>query len=642
MEGTEDKGVIYEFDGFVLNPTDRTLSIGGTPIHLPAKEFDTLLYLVEHNGRALTKDELMSAIWRDAFVEEANLAKQISKLRKLLGAGGSLLIETIPKHGYRFNVTDLRVREPEIFEPVIVERRTLKRVKMDLPIRSYDERVAAMPKQGMRLAPDRGILIGICILSMLLLLGASYFYFARVRETNIDSIAVLPFVNDGADPDTEYLSDGISEGLINNLSKLPNLRIIARASVQRYKGRDIDPLTAARELGVRAVLTGRLLRRGDSLSIRAELVDTRDNTHIWGEQYDRSPSDILLVQQEMARQIAVRLRGPLSSEGQKRVTRNYTDNVEAYRLYLLGRYHWNKRTSEGFKKAVENFEKAIAIDPNYALAYAGVADSYILIGYFGALPMKEAMPKAKMAAERALEIDDWIAEAHASLANIAAWYEWDTAVSEREFLKAIEVNPNYPTGHHWYGLFLAATKRFDEAVQELKIAQSFDPTSLIINSDLGYTYYLARRYDEAIEQCTRTLEMDANFELAHYEAGLAYVEKGNYENAFAEFGRATSLDNKPQALAMIGYTFARAGKRRDAERALGQLEMLSKQRFVSPNAMAIIHAALGNNDKALDFLEKDYDLRSSNIFELRVDPRMDRLRADPRFQGLLLRIVPSK
>jgi TolB-like protein/DNA-binding winged helix-turn-helix (wHTH) protein/Tfp pilus assembly protein PilF len=638
MEGTEDKRVIYEFEGFALDPSERTLTVNGIPIHIPAKEFDTLLYLVGNRGRALTKDELISAVWQDAFVEETNLAKQISKLRKLLGTGGSASIETIPKHGYRFNVTDLRVREPEILEPVIVERRTLKRVKVDLPMRSYDENVA-MLKRATRLGQDRGILIGTCILSILLLSGASYLYFTRAGETNIDSMAVLPFVNDGTDPDTEYLSDGISESLINNLSKLPNLRMIARASVQPYRGRYIDPLAAARDLNVQAVLTGRVVRRGDSLSISAELVDTRDNTHIWGEQYDRSASEILLVQQEMARQIAMRLRGRLSSEGQKRVTGNYTDNAEAYRLYLLGRYHWNKRTSEGFKKAVENFEQAISIDPNYALAYSGVADSYILIGYFGALPMREAMPKAKRAAERALEIDGSIAEAHASLANIAAWYEWDTAASEREFRKAIEVNPNYPTAHHWYGLFLAATKRFDEAVQELKIAQSFDPTSLIINSDLGYTYYLARRYDEAIEQCNRTLEMDGNFELAHYEAGLAYVEKGNYDTALAEFGRATSLDNKPQALAMIGYTYARAGKRPDAERALGELEMLSKQRFVPPNAMAIIHAALGNNDKALAFLEKDYDLRSSNIFELGVDPRMDGLRGDPRFQALLFRIT---
>jgi serine/threonine-protein kinase len=472
--------------------------------------------------------------------------------------------------------------------------------------------------------------------------AATYFYSLRGGGATINSMAVLPFVNAGADPDTEYLSDGITESLINSLSQLPNLRMIARTSAQRYKGRETDPQTVARELGVEAVLTGRVVRRGDSLSISAELVDARDNSHIWGEQYNRRISDVLVVQQEILREIAEKLRGPLTGEERRRVTRNYTENVEAYRLYSLGRYYWNKRTSDGFKKAIQNFEQAIAIDPDYALAYAGLGDSYILMGYFGALPMKEAMPKAKQAATRALEIDASIADAHASLANIAAWYEWDTAASEREFRKAIEINPNYPTAHHWYGLFLAATRRFDEAVQELKTAQSLDPTSLIINSDLGYTYYLARRYDDAIEQCSRTLEMDGNFELAHYEAGLAYVEKGNYDQALAEFGNATSLDNKPQALAMIGYTYARAGKRREAERTLAELETLARQRFIPPNEMAIINAALGDNDKALSFLEKDYELRSSNVFEIGVDPRMDSLRSDPRFRALLLRIVPGR
>jgi TolB-like protein/DNA-binding winged helix-turn-helix (wHTH) protein/Tfp pilus assembly protein PilF len=639
MQSAEDKRLIYEFEGFVLDPGERTLLIDGKPIHLPAKEFDTLLYLVEHSGRALTKEQLISAIWQDAFVEESNLAKQISRLRKLLGTGRTAAIETIPKHGYRFKVTDLRIREPDVFDPVIVEKRTVKRVKVELP-EGPDLRF--LPGSGVveSLSQKRWLLIALALI-LLMLPAAGYLYTTRQNGSPIESIAVLPFVNEEGDPDTEYLAEGISESLINSLSELPNLRLIARTSVQRYKQSGVDPQKAARELNVQAVLTGKVIRRGDTLTISAELVDTRDNSHIWGEQYNRRASEILLIQHQMARDVAVKLRGRLTGEENQRLAHNYTKNAEAYQLYLLGRYHWNKRTTDGFKKAVENFEQAIAIDPDYALAYAGVADSYILIGYFGGLPMKEAMPRAKRAATRALEIDDSVAEAHASLANIAAWYEWDTAASEREFRKAIEVNPNYPTAHHWYGLFLAATKNFDEAVRELKTAQSLDPTSLIINSDLGYTYYLARRYDEAIEQCNRTLEMDANFELAHYEAGLAYVEKGMYDAALSEFAKATNLDNKPQALAMVGYTKARAGKRREAERALAELEAMSKQRFIPASEMAVIHAALGNNEKALGFLEKDYDLRSSNIFEIGVDPRMDSLRSDPKFQSLLDRIAPN-
>ncbi|MGB7926266.1 MAG: protein kinase [Pyrinomonadaceae bacterium] len=482
--------------------------------------------------------------------------------------------------------------------------------------------------------------IGVIVMITALIVAVAslaYFYFVKSGKT-IDSIAVLPFVNTSADPNTEYLSDGITDSLINSLSQLPNLRVMSRNSVFRYKGREIDAQAAGRELNVQAVLTGRVVQHGDTLSINAELVDARDSSHIWGEQYHRKLTDIFTVQEEIAKEISERLRLRLSGEEKKRLTKRYTENTEAYQLYLKGRYYWNKRTGETLQKGVEHFQQAIEKDPGYALAYAGLADSYILLGVYNVLPPKEAYPLAKTAATRALEMDETLAEAHVSLASVMGDYEWDRARAEREFTRAIELNPNYATAHQWYAELLSQMGRHKEALTQIKQARELDPLSLIINSVEGWLYYLARQPDQAIEQCRKVIEMDQNFSVVHVYLGRAFAFKGEYEQAIAELQKAIQLDEDPWTIASLGHTYAIAGKREEALKLLSRLKELSTRRHVSPYHIAAIHAGLNEKEQAFQWLEKAYKQREQSLIFLKVDPLMDNLRSDSRFADLLRRV----
>jgi serine/threonine protein kinase/tetratricopeptide (TPR) repeat protein len=463
------------------------------------------------------------------------------------------------------------------------------------------------------------------------LAGAGWFYrFAGQGET-IDSVAVLPFVNASADPNAEYLSDGITESLINSLSQLPNLKIKSRDSVFHYKGKEIDPEEAARQLGVRAIFKGRLTQRGDTLAISAELIDGRNDDHLWGQQYNRKLADVFALQDEIAREITNTLRLRLTAQDEKRLAKRYTENVEAYQDYLKGRYSWDKKTEEGFKKGIEYFQQAIAIDPTYALAYAGVADCYTGLAGFGFVPAKEGYPRALEAALKALEIDDNLAEAHASLAFTKSNYDWDWSAAEREFKRAIELNPGSATAHHFYGLALAYMGgRFEEAIDESKRALDLDPLSLIINADLGHVFYEARKYDQAIEQERKTLEMDPNFSPARHWLGLAYLQKSMYKEGIAEFEMEFSS---------LGYAYAVAGRRTEAQQVLDKLNQLSKQKYVPAVSMARIYVGLGEKDQAFEWLEKAYqDGSIGGGTGIAVDPIFDPLRSDPRFADLLRRM----
>ncbi|HYH84914.1 MAG TPA: hypothetical protein VEX60_05480, partial [Pyrinomonadaceae bacterium] len=353
----------------------------------------------------------------------------------------------------------------------------------------------------------------IVVTLILLVLGgaaaAVYFYrHAGETEVAIESIAVLPFANQSQDQETEYLSDGLTESIINSLAQLPNLRVIPRSSVFRYKGQETDPLAAGRQLGVRAVLVGRVMQRADGLTVSAELVDVRDNKQIWGERYDRKLSDLLPLRQEISRQITERLKLGMTGEEQKRVTRDYTADTEAYRLYLRGRYYWNKRTPEDLQTALDFFQKAIDKDPSYALAYAGLADTYNVVSSYGVMHPRESYPRAKAAAERALAMDDTLAEAHTALATSLASYDWDWAAAEREFRRALELNAKYPAAHYFYSYsLLTPMGRHEEAVSEMRKAQEYEPLSLIVNTNLGWALIYAGRYKEAEEQLRRTLEI---------------------------------------------------------------------------------------------------------------------------------------
>jgi TolB-like protein/Tfp pilus assembly protein PilF len=471
------------------------------------------------------------------------------------------------------------------------------------------------------------------------LLTALLVYLYLGRGQAIDSLAVLPMVNASADTSIEYLTDGITESLINSLSQLPKLRVMSRSSVFRYKGRDTDPKVVGRELRVRAVLMSRLVERGENLSISAELVDARDNTHIWGEQYNRKLADLQAVQEDIGREITDKLRLKLSGEQKKSFAKRQTQNSEAYQDYLKGRFYWNKRSAAGIKIAIEHFNTAIAKDPTFALAYAGLADSYAVLSTFAAVPPRECFPKARAAALKALEIDDNLGEAHAVLGEVKVLYDFDWAAAESEFKRAIELNPGYATAHQWYALYLARTGRFEEAIGEIKKAQQLDPLSLIVNSLVGSVFRFSRRYDEAIEQLRQTLAMDPSFGPAHINLGQIYVRKRMYSEAIAEFRAGLKFAGEdPRFITGLGCAYALSGNQVEARKILAELLARSKRGYFPAHAIATVYIALGDKDRAFEWLGKAVEERGEYVVWLKVEPGYDPLRSDPRFADLLRRL----
>ncbi len=479
------------------------------------------------------------------------------------------------------------------------------------------------------------------------LIASGWFYFSRGHE-HIDSIAVLPFVNTSGDANVEYLSDGITEGIINSLSQLPQMRVMARSTVFHYKGRDADPQRVGHDLAVRAVLTGTLARRGEAVRLQAELVDVSNGSELWGEQYDRQLSDMAAVQQEVVRDISDKLKLRLSGEDKNRLTRRTTESSEAYDLYLKGRYYWNKFNDESMKKAIEFFQQAIDKDPNYALAYAGLADAYHELSNF--YPPREMMPKAKAAAMKALELDDSVAEAHAALGWVKWSYDWDWTGAEREFQRAIELNPNYAIAHGMYALYLDSMARVDEAMVEHKRAQQLDPLSLVINTNVGDAFSWARHYDQAIEQYRKTLEMDTNFAPARGGLASAYEFKGMYREAIEENQKYELLSGKTpeeaaaQAAAMLKAYKTGGEKRFWLENLEQDLKAMKQSRagYFSAYSMAGDYALAGEKDKAFEWLAKAYQEHDSELVFLKVEPEFDNIRSDPRYADLLRRIGLSQ
>ncbi|MFY9571190.1 MAG: tetratricopeptide repeat protein, partial [Blastocatellia bacterium] len=463
--------------------------------------------------------------------------------------------------------------------------------------------------------------------------------FRSDKSRSIESLAVLPLVNASGDADVEYLSDGITETIINKLSQVTSLRVMARSTVFAYKGKENDPREVGRRLGVGAVLTGNLIRRGDSLIIGLELVSVDDGRQLWGEQYSRRQGDLLAVQQEISREVTSGLHLKLSGEESKRVARNYTDNTEAYQLYLLGRYFWNKFTDEAIAKSIDYFQTAIEKDPNYALAYAGLSEAYNVLGSNGPLSPKEALPKVKYAAEKAVDLDDNLAQSHMALGAFKLFYEWDWPGAERAFKRAMELDPSYAGPHELYGYLLRIMGRFDEALVEIRKAQALDPLSLLITGDSAETLRLARRYDQAIEENNKSLAMDPNFADAHFGRGLAYSLKGMHEQAVAEIEKAIILSgNNTQIIARLGQVYAIAGNRSEARKIIERLRVESRARYTSPLEIAMIYAALRESDNAFAWLTKAYDENATWLIELKVEPAWDNIRSDPRFSDLLRRM----
>ena len=476
------------------------------------------------------------------------------------------------------------------------------------------------------------------IVAVLVLVGGffGYRYFAPANSKQIESIAVMPFVNESGDADVEYLSDGMTETLIGSLSQLPNLSVKARSSVFRYKGKETDTKTIGKELGVQAILNGRVNQRGDQLILSLELVDVSTENAIWSQQYNRKQTDLIALQSEVARDVSSKLKTKLSGADEKKLAKTYTANPEAYLLYLKGRYHTSRYTKEGLDKGREYFNQAIATDPQFALAYAGVAENYIAASDWF-MSSKEALPKAGAAAKKALELDDQVAEAHTSLATVKWWFDWDWAGAEAEFKRAIQLNPNDAKTLEFYGWYLIVIGRIEDGIEQSRHAQTQDPLSVETNTLFGQSLYFARRYDQAIEQLRATVDMDQNYWLAHSFLGRAYEQEGKFDDAIVEFQRALQIEkNVAENSAMLAHAYALSGKNGEAERILQQLR--SSATYVPPYNIAIVYAGLGDKDQAFASLERAYADRSFYMTWLKCDPQLDSLRSDPRFADLIRRV----
>jgi len=455
----------------------------------------------------------------------------------------------------------------------------------------------------------------------------------------IGSLAVFPFENLTRDPENEYLSDGIPGSLINILATVPRLRVIAQSTVLRYKGQAIDPQAVGRELNVRAVLTGRMMQSGGSLRIGTELVDVATGTQLWSSQFDRKPGDIFVIQDEISHEISEKLRLQLTQSEKKRLVKRHTQDAEAYRLYLQGRHHWNRWTEEGFYKAIGFFRQAVDKDPAYALAYSGLADSFILLGWNSYLPPKDAFPKAKAAAQAALQLDPDLGEAHTGIAAVFWLYDWQWQDAYSEFQRSLTLCPTYPTANHWFAEFTMTMGRQVDAIAKMKASLDLDPLSLIICVDIGWAFYMARRYDESLEQLLRTVDLDPNYPVTHWILGLLYRITGRYDLAVTAGERAVTLSGgSPLIRAALAHTYAMAGRPAEARKLLDELAALRQRKYVASHFFAGIHIGLGEIDTAIECLEKSFAEHSHWLMYLHIDPTMDALRSDPRFQDLLKRV----
>ena len=466
----------------------------------------------------------------------------------------------------------------------------------------------------------------------------TYFYLSVKNKTAIDSVVVLPFENANGDPNTEYLSDGISDALINSLTELQQLRVVARATAFHYKGREVDPQQVGRELNVRAVLMGRVRQMGETLDIQVDLVDASTGAQLWGKEYERKVSDVISVKQGIAREITEKLRLRISGEAQQRLVNRDPANAEAYQFYLRGIYYWNKRTADGIKKAIEQFQQAIDKDPNYALGYVGLADGYLLLEDYAGVPTTEILPKARAAVDRALQIDDTLAEAHTSLASIYQ-KSWRWAEAEQEFRHAISLNPNYPTAHHWFANYLVTKGQFDDAMREIKRAQELDPLSPIVGTTRAFVYLLKNDIGSAIEQCRNVIEIDPNFPAAHLYLGWSYLRQRHQEEATAEFQKAVESSGRTSFyLSSLGYCYAVTERRSAALAIVKELEDKYAKREASGITLAGVYGALGNKEQAFAWLERDFQQHSGELPKITNELGFEDLHGDPRYADLMRRV----
>jgi TolB-like protein/DNA-binding winged helix-turn-helix (wHTH) protein/Tfp pilus assembly protein PilF len=677
MDRSASPAETVRFGVFELDLRAGELRKQGIRIRLQDQPLLILQALLERPGEIVTREELQSKIWpQGTFVDfDHGLHSAMKRLRDALGdsADNPRFIETLSRRGYRFIApVDLGSRPtPVVAAPSPPKPAPLPNGSKEAPFRTPSRRNIGVLTAGLSAV--------MVVLAMGLIFnpgGMRNLIFGGTVARPFRSLAVLPLANLSSDSAQEYFAEEMTEELITQFSKLGDLKVISRTSVMQYRGTRKPLPQIARELGVDAIVEGAVQLSGKRVRITAQLVDGSTDKHLWAEDYDRDLSDVLLLQSDVARDIAAKIDLQLSPQQQKQLAKQVHRVVpEAYESYLLGRYYWNKRTADGLRKSGTYFQAAIAQDPSYALAYAGLADYYAFLTLLGGpeiLPPKTAMGEAKTAAERSLKLDDSLAEAHASMGHVLHNYDWNWSAAEREFKRAIELNPNYSIVHHWYAHELMQTGRTQESLEEAKRALELDPLSLFINNGLARQYYLARQYDLAIAQCRKALEIDPGYVPARIQLGLALEQKGDLKQAISELEQARdqavnyaltgegsiSVEDRPVTAgkkadksaptkaqadlpvvhAVLGHAYARAGRLSDARSELQKLTSASTVRYVAPSWMAIVHIALGNKDEAFSWLDKSCQDRSEHMLYLKVEPLIDPLRDDPRFISLLQRV----
>jgi TolB-like protein/DNA-binding winged helix-turn-helix (wHTH) protein/Tfp pilus assembly protein PilF len=609
---------------------------------------ELLLLLLEQPGQLVSREQIAERIWgKDVFLDIDNgINAVVRRIRLVLEDDPEQprYIQTVVGRGYRFiaplqevgpalllaPAAEAQFPESRFHQPPVDMEMDVQRPEADFqPVQTAPSEVTIPGRSRRRIA------VAAAALALIVTALIAWRWFVPGRA-HIESIAVLPFTNTSGDPDVEYLSDGITEGIINGLSQLPRTRVLARSTVFHYKGHDVDPQKAGRDLAVRAVLAGTLTRHGDNLRVQAELVDVTNGTELWGEQYDRKVSDLAAVQQDLVRDISGKLRLRLNGEDRIKLKRHTTENWEAYDLYLRGRYQWNRFSDESLQNAIVDFQQAVDKDPNYGLAYAGLADAYHELSY--SCPPREVMPKAAAAATKALALDDSLAEAHAALGWVKWQYDWDWIGAEKEFQRAMDLDPNYAIAHGMYALYLDSMSRVDEATAQHRRARELEPVSLILNANLGESLYITHRYDQAIAQYRKTLEIDPNFAPIHDDLAEAYERKGMYGEAVAEWQKSLIANGDPRTATAIGHAYSTSGYKGAMETWLDYLTSPANHAYASPLVVATIYARLGDRDRAMEWLAKAYEQRASDLVFLKVQPAFDNLRLDPRFEELQRRM----
>ena len=642
MEPLRSNSVV-RFGTYEISFQSGEVRKAGLRIRVQQQPMKLLEILLERPGEVITREELQSRVWPNESFGDFDQALNIAmgKLRNALGdsAENPRFIETLPKRGYRF-IADVSVVDAE-FPPKRKESEA-----GDLPGPEHEPEPVDKDQSGglsvpreHRLRPTGRVIVASALaLSLLILFGLQFR--ARGRApTGIRSLAVLPLENLSGDAAQNYFADGMTDELITDLAQISALRVISRTSVMAYKGARKPLPQIARELNVDAVVEGTVLRSGDQVRITAQLIEASTDKHLWSQSYEGELRDTLALQNRVAGAIADQIRINLTPQEQAALKNVKVVNPEAYESYLKGRYFWNKRTADGLKAALAYFKQAIEEDPKYAQAYSGLADTYALLGdwQYAVMTPKEAFPKAKAAAIKALELDGTLGEAHNSLAFLLDGFDWDFDSAGKEFQRAIELNPGYATAHHWYAWHLSLLGRYDEAIAEMRKAENLDPLSLIINADLAELLGLAHSYEESIRQSRKTIEMDPNFALAHNQLAQAYLQKHMYDEAVTELQEAVQLSgHSPTCIANLARAYVASGKRNEAVKLLGDLKRRANPGYSNASEIAMIYASLGDRDQAMNWLEKSYDERFNPGVLLR--PGFDPLRFDSRFQNLVHRV----